>query len=89
MPANLKLSIEVHPGTWVFNLSACLVFELVVFVENNFFWVFFLLSWVFELNGVRATVKKRVSGTKLKLLAHFGPAPVSKRQLLKLLALLN
>ena len=40
--------------------TACLLFELLVFVKNNFFWVFFLLAWVFELVGVRATVEKRV-----------------------------
>ena len=32
-----------------------------MFVKNNLFWVFFfLLAWVFELVGDRATMEKRV-----------------------------
>ena len=39
--------------------TACLLFELLVFVKNNF-GVFFFACLVFELTGVRATVEKRV-----------------------------
>ena len=50
--------------------TACLLFELLVFVKNNL-GVFFFACLVFELTGVRATVEKRVKVNPRRVVKFF------------------